>query len=486
MTSPVHAPEINFEGAVWFNVPAPLDLAALRGRLVILDFWTLCCINCMHMIPTLRTLEEMFPDEVVVIGVHTPKFSAERDPGNLAAAIARYGITHPVVHDPDMALWQQYTVRAWPTLVFVSPDGRVLGGHSGEPDPDKLVEVVRELLAEAHGEGTLAPAPLDLAPTEQTGGRLRFPGKIKAVPGATKRWAVADAGHHQVVLFDDAGNELARYGSGEPGFDDGPAATASFNAPQGLACTTDAIFVADTGNHAVRRIDLADGTVHSLAGYGRRGPVLRTITTACETALASPWDLAIDGRHVYVANAGTHQIAVLDLDDMTIEPFAGSGAEDLGDEHARTAALAQPSGLAIGSDTLYFTDAETSAVRAVGLGADARVRTLVGTGLFDFGHRNGRLAEGLLQHPLGVACADDGRIFVADSYNGAIRIIDPAAGRIDDLDERGLVCADPVCLPLAEPAGIACDGAGRLLVADTNNHRIVEYRLAEGRITTWA
>jgi len=486
MTSPVHAPEIDFAGATWFNVPAPLDLAALRGRLVILDFWTLCCINCLHMVPTLRIVEETFPDTVAVIGVHTPKFAAERDPRNLEAAIARYGITHPVVHDPDMHLWQQYAVRAWPTLVFVSPDGRVLGGHSGEPDPVKLIDVVNELLAEAQGEGTLAPAALDLAPVAAAGGRLRFPGKIKPVPGPAKRWAVADAGHNQVALFDDAGNEVARYGSGEPAFDDGDAATAAFHAPQGLACTAQAIFVADTGNHAVRRIDLAAGTVETLAGYGRRGPVLRTITTACETALASPWDLAAAGRRLYVANAGTHQIVVLDLDDMTAAPFAGSGAEDLEDGHGRGAALAQPSGLALAGDTLYVADAETSAIRAVGLDGEVRVQTLIGTGLFDFGHRNGPLAEGLLQHPLGVATSPDGRLYVADSYNGVIRVIDPAAGRIDDLDESAMVCADPVCLPLAEPAGIACDGPDRLLVADTNNHRIVEYLPAQGRISTWA
>ncbi|MGE0746993.1 MAG: thioredoxin-like domain-containing protein [Rhodospirillales bacterium] len=486
MTSPVHAPEIDFEGATWFNVPAPLSLAALRGRLVILDFWTLCCINCLHMVPTLRVVEETFPDAVAVIGVHTPKFAAERDPRNLEAALARYGIVHPVVHDPDMHLWQQYAVRAWPTLVFVSPDGRVLGGHSGEPDPVKLIDVVNELLAEAQGEGTLAPAPLDLAPVAVPGGRLRFPGKIKRVPGAAKRWAVADAGHNQVVILDDAGREQARYGSGEPGFDDGPAAEAAFNAPQGLVCTADAVYVADTGNHAVRRIVLADGAVETIAGYGRRGPVLRTVTTACETALASPWDLEIAGRRLYVANAGTHQVIALDLDDMTAAPFAGSGAEDLEDGHGRGAALAQPSGLAIAGQTLYVADAETSAIRAVGLDGEARVTTLAGTGLFDFGHRSGPLAEALLQHPLGIAVSPDGRLYVADSYNGAVRVIDLAAARIDDLDESGLTCTDPVCLPLAEPAGLACDGPDRLLVADTNNHRILEYLPREGRISTWA
>lgn len=422
-----------------------------------------------------------------MIGVHSPKFRAERDPARLADAIARYGITHPVIHDPDMTLWHQYVVRGWPTLVFVSPDGRVLGQHAGEPDVGRLVEVVRELLGEAQAEGSLVPAALDLAPAAAAGGRLRFPGKIKRVPGPAARWAVADAGHDQIVLLDDAGAELARYGTGEPGFDDGPAAVASFAAPQGLACDAQAVYVADTGNHAVRRIDLATGTVETLAGIGVRGPVLKSITTGCETPLASPWDLALHGRRLFVANAGSHQIAAIDLDDLTVVPVAGSGVEDLGDESGRTAALAQPSALAPSADgtTLYFADAETSAVRALGLGPDAPVRTLVGAGLFEFGHRNGPLGEALLQHPLGLAAAGD-RLYVADSYNDAIRVIDLAAGVVADLDLAGIACDDPVCLPLAEPAGLAADGPDRLLVADTNNHRIVEISLRDRRMKTWA
>src|SRR5882672_4757487 len=172
MTGIVRAPDFDQPGLAWFNVAAPLTLADLRGKLVILDFWTFCCINCMHILPSLRLVEEAFPDEVVVIGVHSPKFAAERAPANVAAAIARYGIVHPVIHDPDFRLWREYAVRAWPTLIFVSPDGRVIGQHSGEPDPDRLLEAVGATLAQWREEGLLRPSTLTVTPLAVPSGRL--------------------------------------------------------------------------------------------------------------------------------------------------------------------------------------------------------------------------------------------------------------------------------------------------------------------------
>jgi thiol-disulfide isomerase/thioredoxin len=486
MTGIVRAPDFDQPGLAWFNVDAPLTLAALRGKLVILDFWTFCCINCMHILPTLRRVEEAFPEEVVVIGIHSPKFTAERAAANLAAAIARYGIVHPVIHDPELRLWREYAVRAWPTLIFVSPDGRITGQHSGEPDPERLIDAVGKTLAQWRAEGVLRPGVLALAPIEAPARRLSFPGKIKPASGAAKRWVLADSGHHQIVLLDDDGGEIARYGAGAAGFVDGTADTARFNGPQGLIADEGAIYVADTGNHALRRIDRSDGRVTTLAGTGSRGMALGEAAPALGTALASPWDLERDGDRLYFANAGTHQLGVLDLAAGTVARLAGSGAEAIVDGAAADAALAQPSGLALTPDRarLYFVDSETSALRVLVLDGTERVETLIGSGLFDFGHVNGGLAEARLQHPLGVAWWD-GRIAVADSYNAALRSVDPAAGAVSDLDD-GFLCSDALCLPLAEPAGIAADGSRRLLVADTNNHRVVEYDAAARRSRTWA
>ncbi len=476
----IHAPDFGRFELPWFNVPARLSLPELAGRLVILDFWTFCCINCMQVLPTLRRVEDAYPDDVVVIGVHSSKFSAEREPEKVKAAIARYDIHHPVVHDPDMTIWRQYGVRAWPTLVFVSPDGYVIGHAPGEPDPDRLLDVVGQVVAAGKSDGSIRGAALDLALQPAPLGPLLFPGKAKILPmpNGERRWVLADAGHHQIVELDAAWRERARYGSGTAGLKDGGRADASFSAPQGLIADDDAIYVADTGNHAIRRIERKTGAVTTLAGNGRRGPRLTRPMPGRDAALASVWDLERRGDALYFANAGSHQIGVYDLKDGTIQPLAGTGGENIEDGRASDALLAQPSGLALSPDgtCLAFADSETSAIRLLDLdGIGPKVRTLIGTGLFDFGHRNGPLDQALLQHPLGVAWLDAKRLAVADSYNSAVRIIDLASGTIDDLDDGSFVCQDSLCVPLDEPAGVALGDDGRILVSDTNNHRVVAY-----------
>lgn len=485
-TGAVRAPEIDREGMDWLNVDRPLSLERLAGKLVILDFWTASCVDCLHVLDTLSRIEAAFPNEAAVIGVHSPKFPAERELATVRRAVARLGITHPVAHDPDLQLWQEYAVSAWPTLVFVSPDGKVLGQVSGEPDRERLITAIAELVETWESQGVLRPRPLALRPEQETGGRFRFPAKLKAVPGQTRRWVLADAGHHQVALLDDGGAELARFGAGDPGFRDGRGDDVAFRSPQGLAADTEAVFVADTGNHAVRRVDLASGEVITLAGTGERGSVLEDEEPALATALASPWDLEVEAGRVYVANAGTHQLALLEPAARRLSRLAGNGMEDIIDGPAAEAQLAQPSGLALDgrAAVLYFTDAETSAVRALALEDEPRVATLVGQGLFDFGHLNGPLEAGLLQRPLGLAVWD-GRILVADSYNACIRILDPQAGRIDDLDD-GFACTDETCVPVAEPTGAAADGAERVLVVDRGSHRVLDVRPRERTFRTWA
>ncbi len=487
----VRAPEIDRAGLTWFNVNEPLTLSALSGRLVILDFWTFCCINCLHVVPTLRRLEEAFPDELVVIGVHSPKFSAEREPANLGHAIARCDVRHPVIHDPEMVLWDEYCVRAWPTLVLIGPDGRILGDITGEPDAQRLISGVGAMLHAWREQGLLSsPSPLPLALAEAAGGSLRYPGKIKPLRArdGSKLWALADSGHHQIVVFDDHGSEVRRFGSGEPGFIDSDAETAAFCNPQGLICHCGAIYVADTGNHAIRRIDLCQGETVTLAGTGERGRALHSApAAACETALASVWDLELAGDKVFFANAGTHQLGELNLEAMTVRSLAGTSGEDIVDGPAMDAQLAQPSGLALGFNrqTLYFADSETSAIRSLSLCASPHVETLVGSGLFDFGHANGCFGEARLQHPLGLVWCN-GQIVVADSFNGRLRVLDLDRSEVRDLDEGGFDSEDDATLPAGEPAGVTADGPERLLVADTNNHRIVEIRPEQRTLRTWA
>ncbi|MGE5547658.1 MAG: thioredoxin-like domain-containing protein [Solirubrobacterales bacterium] len=478
------APELDRPGLAWFNVERPLSLADLKGRLVVLDFWTFCCVNCLHVLPTLHRIEENYGAEIAVIGVHSPKFAHERDEAALKSAIARYGVTHPVVHDPDMVLWREYSIRAWPTLVLISPDGYVIGQLAGEPHPDLLSQGIGDMIEQFWGRSEMKPRRLPVAPLADPGGALRFPGKIKPCPSAVgdKLWAVADSGHHQIVVFDDDGTELVRYGTGAPGMADG-GAEAAFHAPEGLVCDDDHIYVADTRNHTLRRIDRAHGTTETIAGIGQRGAILRHEEPGDGCALSSPWDLELKDGTLYFANAGSHQIGVLDLATGAVRPVAGGGGENIVDGPADDALLAQPSGLALSPcrNFLYFVDSETSALRRLVLD-QGRVETLVGTGLFDFGTANGPLAEARMQHPLAVT-AVDGRVYVADSFNSKVRAIDLATGTVTDVAPGK--CQDRACRPHAEPAGIAADGSSRLLVSDTNNHRIVEILLGEGLTRTW-
>lgn len=485
----VRAPELARPGLTWFNTKAPLSLADLKGKLVILDFWTFCCINCMHVLPILARVEARFPDTVAVIGVHSPKFPAEKDPANVVAAIARDRIQHPVIHDPDFVLWKEYAVRSWPTLVFVAPDGSVLGASSGEPDPEKLIGFIEEQLASFESQGAIRPSPLplDIAPTVDVM-RFAFPGKVKLVnfPNGSKGWAVADAGHHQIVLLDGEGREIIRYGSGHPGFDDGPLDAASFRDPQGLAVNETTLYVADTGNHALRAIDIGSGRVETLAGTGKRGRILGSAAEGRATALASPWDIALVDNVLAFANAGTHQLGAFDPDQGIVARLAGSGAEGIVDGPAQEAALAQPSALSYDPETgrIFFADSETSAVRFLQLGESHEIMTLVGSGLFDFGRVDGSFLTARLQHPLGLSFHGN-EVVVADSYNSRLTVLDLETELANDIDD-GFTCLDPICIPLAEPAGVHHDGEAHLLVSDTNNHRLVVYNRNDRTTKTFA
>lgn len=474
------APDLTRPGQTWFNVEAPLRLSDLRGRVVILDFWTFCCVNCHHVLPTLRRIEERFPREVAVIGVHSPKFEAERAPENVAQAIARHDIRHPVVHDPDRRLWDEYAVRAWPTLVLISPCGQVIGQLSGEPDPDRMLDGLACMIGGFMEQGDLRPCALPLRPQPAPAGRLRFPGKLCALPTPTAdgaHWALADTGHHQIVLLADDGTEVRRIGGG-PDLRDGAGDAAAFRDPQGLCAAAGGVVIADTGNHALRWADPETGAVRTVAGNGGRGLPLGQPEAAARTMLASPWDVAEQDGVVYIANAGTHQILAWAPTEDTIRPVAGTGEENIVDGPASACLLAQPSGLAPdpARGVLWFVDAETSAVRALDL-ASGQVRTLIGRGLFHFGLADGPLEDARLQHPLALALAGDGTLIIADSYNNALRRLDPEGATLSTLP-----------LPpdtLAEPAGVTVAGPDRLLVSDTNRHRVLEIAPATGQVRVW-
>ncbi|MET9126305.1 thioredoxin-like domain-containing protein [Streptomyces sp. NPDC004528] len=465
----VRAPELIGKGG-WLNTGGDaLSLADLRGKCVVVDFWTFCCINCLHVLDELRELEEKHRDTLVIIGVHSPKFVHEAEHQAVVDAVERYGVEHPVLDDPELATWKQYAVRAWPTLVVIDPEGYVVAQHAGEGHAHAIARLVEELEAEHEAKGTLRRGDGPYVAPEPEPTALRFPGKALAL--ANGNFLVSDTTRHQLVELEADGETVVRrIGSGVRGFVDGPAGVAGFSEPQGLALLGDGVdapvVVADTVNHALRRVDLATGEVTTLAGTGRQwwqgSP---TSGPAHEVDLSSPWDVAFFGGRVWIAMAGVHQLWAYDPAAGTVEVAAGTTNEGLVDGPSAEAWFAQPSGLAATEDRLWVADSETSALRWVDL--DGSVHTAVGTGLFDFGHRDGAAGQALLQHPLGVTALPDGSVAVSDTYNHALRRFDPATGEVTTL-----------ATDLREPSDAVLVGDD-IVVVESARHRLTRLRLPE-------
>ena len=484
----VRAPEFAPD-ACWLNTGGKaLALRELRGQVVLLDFWTYGCVNCLHVLPDLGYLEKKYAGRpFVVIGVHSGKFDNEKDMANLRNAVLRHGIEHPVVCDEAYRVWRSYAVRAWPTLVLIDSEGYVAGTVSGENHRDVLDRAVAELLRRAAGQGTGgAGAPrVFLERDGQTPTPLSFPGKV-LTDGDGARLFVADSGHNRCVVGPLAGGnrreDYTYIGDGEQGFVDGAFETCRFRSPQGIALSPDGrvLYVADTENHAIRRVDLTARTVTTIAGTGRQASGAFRAGAARAVDLNSPWDLLlVDDDALYIAMAGSHQIGLLHISAQRVLPFAGTGREARADGAAHEAAFAQPSGLATDGERLFVADAESSCIRSVGLGAAPRVETLVGGDLFDFGNVDGAGDAARLQHPLGVAWdAATGTVFVADTYNHRVRHLDPVTRRIALLAGAGQTS------DLYEPGGLSPAG-GTLYVADTNNHRVRTVDPATGAMGDW-
>ena len=453
----VRAPEFP-AGLTWLNTDKPLSVKGLRGKVVLLDFWTYGCINCIHIIPDLKKLEAKYPDELVVIGVHSAKFATESDAGNLRQAVMRYGLEHPVVSDKDLRIWNEYAVRAWPTQVLIDPDGRIVGQVAGEGNYDVLDKTIAQTIQSFGPRLDKTPLKIALERSKVAPTPLYFPGKIAA---SGDRLVVADSSHNRLVVSNKTGEVEATIGSGEAGLKDGDLASAQFFNPQGVAIDGDILYVADTNNHAIRRVDLNARTVTTIAGTGAQAEYRASGGVGTKAALSSPWDILKMGDTLYIAMAGPHQIWRMNLDSRKVDVYAGSGAEARTDGALKDAAFAQPSGLATDGKSLFVADSESSSIRAINF-ASGQVVTLAGGDLFDFGDKDGRGDAVRLQHPLGLDY-HDGALYLTDTYNSKIKKLDPQTGEVTTVFGGAG--------QLDEPGGLAFDG-GTLYVADTNDSAI--------------
>ena len=521
LTARAHGSALRGRG--WLNTGGvDLDLEALRGKIVLLDFWTFCCVNCLHVLDELRPLEEKWENELVVVGVHSPKFEFEKDPEALAANIERYEVSHPVIDDPELETWTEYGARAWPTLMVLDTHGRIAGNLSGEGHAANLDRLIEQLVAEGENDGSLRRGPAPTVLSERTPQTLRYPSKLTVLPDG--RLVVSDAGQHRLVVFQNDGVTVdATIGTGTRGHADGDEETAQFAEPNGVLALPDQVaaevgydlLVADTTNHRLRGVKVGQDRllrsrtateVVTVAGTGAQWmqgePLPRGEGDARSFALSTPWDLTwshVLGRAV-IAMAGVHQLWTFDPVTGALMVLAGTTQEGLVDGPAVTSWWAQPSGLdELPDGRIVIADSETSAIRVLDP-QTMQVSTLVGEGLFDFGHVDGPASTARLQHPLGVTALPDGRIAVSDTYNGAIRIVEePAAdggtatggitalsGVIGLPDQPGAAGSEQpapaqahvvtVATDLKEPSdaivGPPIDGIGQLIVVESGTHRI--------------
>lgn len=464
------APELK-GGRGWLNTAKPLSLAALKGKIVLLDFWTYGCINCIHIIPHLKQLEQKYANQLVILGIHSGRYENERETENIRRIILRYGVEHPVYNDADFTVLDAYKVKSWPTRVLIDPAGNIVGRAEGEGNYEQFDRVIGRIAADYRQRGELNEEPLKLALERASVGDLplAFPGKVLA-DAKSDRLFIADSTHNRIVITQLDGTLVATIGSGESGATDGSFAKASFFRPQGMAWDGKSLYVADTANHLIRRVDLQSKTVETIAGTGSQGFEMLKVGSARTVALSSPWDLQLIGRALYIAMSGLQQIWKLDLDKNEVATFAGSGREGTLDAPLLEARFGQPSGITSDGKMLYTADAEGNVVRAIDT-EKGEVRTLVGSPRFEFGDKDGQGGEARLQHPLSVLALND-QILIADTYNHKIKELDPKKRTVKTLLGTGKPGQRDGNAPsFYEPAGLSV-AKGKLYVADTNNHAI--------------
>ncbi|XP_058129464.1 NHL repeat-containing protein 2 [Anopheles ziemanni] len=521
------------DGLDWFNVTEPLTLqGSLRGKVVVLDFFTYCCINCMHILPNLKRLEHMYPIEkgLVVVGVHSAKFRNEKDSKNIRAAVERYEISHPVVNDNVSAMWRKLRVQCWPTLMILGPRANPLFVIMGEGNFEDLKLYIGSTIRFYKEKGELRDdsLPMNLSNTAAMASNLKFPGKIAcSLPTRGVRednndgeelYAVSDSGNHRILIIQPDGMVRYKIGGKQSGFVDGSFEQARFNAPQGVAFQgCGVVFVADNENHAIRKIDLDTQQVSTVVGNGVQGNDRTGGKSGRDQSISSPWDVAVYSTRdldmsfhaddskaplkdvLLIAMAGIHQIWAVFLEETiwwkfkkypagTCWAIAGSGHEqNRNTSYPHSAAFAQPSGLAINRDVkeVYLADSESSAIRKISL-VDGKVMAVAGgdrnpLDLFAFGDVDGKQYSAKFQHPLGVAYnPQDGCIYFADTYNHKIKKIDATtncAVTCEFRDSQGSTKR------FNEPAGLCLDRSGRhLYIADTNNHELLVADLSDNTV----
>ena len=457
------APAPRFSDAInWLNC-APQRLEALRGRVVVLGFWHAGSAASLNLLDDLAVLQQRHSDGLVAVAIHTPKFDAEEDGEAAIRIAAQAGAKVAVANDPGFVTWQHYGIRAWPSVAVIDTEGNLTDIFAGDRLREPLEARVAQLLDQAaeHGRRAYLPPPSLARP--QLFPMLGYPAGILAT---SQHLYIADTGRHRILECNLEGRVLREFGSGTPGWVDGSSGIAGFRFPRGLCLVKDTLYVADGGNHAVRRIRLTSGDVDTLLGNGTaRQPEAVDNATRTRTTLHSPFGVAASVEKLYVAMTGEHQIWELDLVRHGWKLLAGSGRAGMVDGAGKAASFAEPVGLALVQSTLYLADSANSALRSVHVGT-GQVQTLVGQGPFEFGYRDGPRETAQLQYPLGLAHhSGQPVLWVADTCNNQIRQLRLGGGELGTLNITGATLVRPSALAATPEA---------LWVANTGAHEILK------------
>ena len=460
----VRAPELIGRGG-WINTGGrTLTLSDFRGRFLLIDHWTLCCANCLHVLDELRPIERKYREVLTVIGAHAPKFKHEQDHQALIDACERYGVEHPVLDDPELITWKNYAVKAWPTLSLVDPKGYLIAQFSGEGHAHAIDRMINELLPKYRD--VLTPGPSLYVAPEKSVTQLRFPAKTIVLDD--QKLMVANPGHHDIVITDYSGNVIERIGKGTRGSNDGDFHGAEFQEPNGLLLLPPDIasrvgyevLVADTANHLLRAINLETKQVITVAGNGQQW-----MQGQGTESLSTPWDLAWFSNLVIIAMAGIHQLWSFDPITGDIAIYAGTTNEGMVDGNRLDAWFAQTSGLAVTGNQLWIADSETSSLRFI---EHDLVKTVIGASLLDFGFIDGDKSSARMQHPLGVDVLPDQTLIISDTYNGALRRFNPQTGLLSTVAKN-----------LREPSGIIAISNEEVLVVESSRHQLTRVTLQE-------
>lgn len=454
----------------WLNVQQAPALDKLRGRVVLLHFFNAANVNSLHLLQELRLVEARHHDGLSVLGIHTPKFDHERQPANVLKAVNQLHVRHPVANDPDWSAWQQFGIQAWPSVAVIDAEGRVAGVIAGEGHREQLESLIGSLLDDAANRDIRFYEPMQPVSRPEPRTPLSFPTKLLATESAL---FVADSGHNRILECTHDGRVIRQVGTGTTGYLDGKFGDAAFNGPQGMALIKDMLYVADRGNHCIRRVHMITGEVDTMAGTGVHGhPATQDYPEPRQVALNSPWALAAVGEKLLIAMAGQHQIWALDLNRKRLNLYSGTGKIGRDDGDGMFATFAKPTGLAYANQVLYVADADGSAVRAVR--SDGRVQTLVGAGLYEFGDADGPPAQVRLQYPMDLAADANGQIlWLVDTYNNKLKAVSLRGGGAKSIN---------LAYRFHQPAGIA-SLPGKLFVANTGAHEVVRIDTSNGQVT---